>query len=105
MPEVKQTIAESRADIPGYSEYLRETASDPKGHERQRVVWFRARWQLAKDFAGLKLHSSHDPRTIRGYEPLLGVTWAYSAIDQFFSATGKGVWEVHDGNLAEELRG
>lgn len=96
--------AGSGAELAGYREYLLQTGSDPKADERQKVVRFRSRFRLARDFEGLRLHGSHDRRTVRGYEALLRVTLAFSALDQLHSVTGTGVGTIRDRAIADELR-
>lgn len=91
--------------LPGYADYIKATASDPKCTERQRVTRFQARRAFARDFESLTLSGKHDSRTITGYEALLRVTLSYSAVDQLIhiipSLRGK---PLQDMDLAESLR-
>lgn len=91
--------------LPGYADYIKATASDPKCAERQRVTRFHARRTFARDFESLTLSGKRDSRTIAGYEALLRVTLSYSAVDQLIhiipALRGK---PLQDMDLAESLR-
>lgn len=91
--------------LPGYEDFIKATATDPKCAERQRVTRFHARRVFARDFESLTLSGKHDSRTITGYEALLRVTLSYSAVDQLIhiipALRGK---PLQDMDLAESLR-
>lgn len=98
-------MAASRRTLSGYASYMAHTNSDKKGDERQSVVRFEARWQLAKGFDHIAMEGEREKRTTSGYSALLRVTLAYSAVDQFEVACGvTSLRRICDRALADELR-
>ena len=91
--------------LSGYAAFISHTNSNKKGEERQKVVRFAARWELAKGFDRIEMDSDRERRTTRGYSALLRVSLAYSALDQFEVACGvKKLRHIRDSALADELR-
>lgn len=48
--------------LAGYADYIAHTDSDKKGVERQKVVRFAARWQLARGFDRIVMDGDRERR-------------------------------------------
>lgn len=91
--------------LPGYASYIAFSNTDKKGEERQKVVRFAARWQLARAFDRIVVDGDRDRRTTLGYSALLRLALAFSVVDQFEAACGVDTLRrMRDRALADELR-